>query len=374
MDAVNSESGNIVYWNCNHSKCQKLSYFANKNDISFQPQTNVMESKACYVAENKNFLTNFDCLMSLKQTCLNYLVANFELVDSLIGFPSILAKDLFICVVKKRPCFCDSQDAPLSIERWQHTMHIFSTAYKDELLKSINLSEKWLFLSLSIEHLVPFEYLEEIDISFCRIGNTHEILLLIGKLIYLKKLFLNNNNLTCDGVKNLTLSQRRAKTGLSRLQYLRLDGNDIKESSVMYLQSLPMLSVIVLDNKIDLSKTRCSYKFSECNLRTDHQFNIDATCKNEGWVVESLSHCIQQSEKRKERKNYYCTFYKKKKVNAKCPLYQSPTKSHCHECLVLCNNAKHYSISNKNKQQPKLLICPSNKRIALDSTVVHMYT
>ena len=334
-----------------------------------------IEADTTHQQRNRNLFLNSLCRnsteivspQSLKQTCVDFIIHNFGLVDCLKGLPVIVAKELFDSYIIKKPCLCSVKFSD-SVDRWQRDMAVFVSSHKQNVLKSIDLSGNWLFLSLQIEHVFSFLYLEELDISSCRVGDHHEVLFFIGKLELLKKLSLNNNNLTSEGVKNLTQYQRRAKKGLSKLEYLRLEQNKIENIALVYLQCLPLLSVIVVDNeKLKHACVRHLF-FSYCLSPNDHDFDIlcDKICVNEGWAVSLLENCIKKVSERNCAMPSSKNFYKKKRIAVKSfSSVSDPCSKFCGS-FILCSNSIHHS--HKHKHTFAFNCCNKTKKLNTDTS------
>ena len=294
------------------------------------------------------FIDSQSGMISLKARCIKYIVEKFDIVDSLVGLPEIIGKELFAYYVKQQPCICSNEPSP----EWQRDMTVFASAFKQNILQAINLSGYWLFSSLQIEHLFPFLHLEELDISSCKVGNHHEILLHVGKLEFLKKLSLKDNNLTGDGIKNLTLCRRRAGKGLSKLKYLKLDLNKIETIGFNYLRCLPLLKVLTVDKEeLNIFDKNNKLLFSLCNSLHDHDFDnfMVKSCKNHGWAIDLLQNCIESTRKVHNKRTSAPSkrFYKKRKVStnsSKLIIEHLPkTDNGSKISFAFCNNSAHHA-------------------------------
>jgi len=291
---------------------------------------------------------------SLNKICIDYVVLNFTLVDSLIGLPDIIAKDLFISYIQQSPCICSTATFN-SPNAWLKDMTTFAAAFKRNVLQSIDLSGEWLFLSLQIEHLYPFLHLEELDISSCKIGNHHEILFHVGKLEFLKKLSMRNNNLSNDGIKNLTLYRRRALKGLERLEFLRLDFNKIDNAGFEYLCCLPVLKVLITDKKGLLLKMFANDQrlvLRHCKTPHYHGSDVfmDKFCEDHGWVTEQFKKCIKTSRTICHKRSSSAStklFYKQRKISSESSkvTVQSTTDivAFTEASFLFCNDSRHHA-------------------------------
>ena len=311
---------------------------------SSKPRTSVVPlSSALYVSYR---------VLSLQQICVKFIVENLKFVDSFVGLPEIVGKQVFTGFTKNFRVVHYAE----ALKDWSDVIKLFVDAFKEQVLIALNLAESWLFLSHFVDHLSPFTCIREIDVSYCRIGNNHEILTLLGQLIFLEVLLLNNNYISTEGIKVLTKFRRRAKKGLNNLQYVRLDKNNLSYEALIYLNILPKLHVIVMDDAIfnSFDYEIFKIKFKLCNMKNDpHKLN-NVKVDNNGWAIPLLSSFMSSIDKRKtECKNFNVmknSFYKSKKSND----FKFFQESVCTNVMILCDCIKHHFekeiISKKNSK------------------------
>ena len=154
-------------------------------------------------------------LWSLKDISLRYIAYNIKLADSFVGLPEIVGKEIFDAC-----CKVGSLE-PSSSEDWATVLNIFCEAYQHLILKTLNLSGKHFFVNIDFETILSFTHLKVLDLSNCKIGDTHPILVHLHSFHHLESLSLSGNNFGVGGVKLLTQHNRRTRSGFRNLKFLR---------------------------------------------------------------------------------------------------------------------------------------------------------
>lgn len=108
---------------------------------------------------------------SLFLICLDYVAKNISMVESLEGFPDIVGEELFKKVHQNDRFGSDPKN-----------LKLFCEAYGGLVLSKLNLSSAHILTSNYLEYLQLFVCLTELDISHCRLGDTHELLSYIAHL------------------------------------------------------------------------------------------------------------------------------------------------------------------------------------------------
>lgn len=93
------------------------------------------------------------------------------MVESLDGFPDIVGKELFKKVQENDGFGSDPKN-----------LKLFCEAYGDLVLSKLSLSSGHILTSNYLEYFQLFAYLTELDVSHCRLGDTHELLSYIAHL------------------------------------------------------------------------------------------------------------------------------------------------------------------------------------------------
>ena len=112
---------------------------------------------------------------SLFQMCIQLVAKNLDLVESFQGFPSLIGEKIFRCAINSERFNSDSDYESLSLK-------LFTDAFRDEVLSLLNVSRQYLGLNYYIENFLMFKDLTELDVSYCGLGDDHEILTHISTL------------------------------------------------------------------------------------------------------------------------------------------------------------------------------------------------
>ena len=309
MDFRNDTWGGKLY--CfSHKRCRLSSVYASSDSgrVTYSRIVNPVVKDAKAVENNLISKPHTSCIVfkppDLKTTCMNMIVDNILAVDSLEGIPELIGEELFnFCNAKG---LFKSENAHVSPK----ILKIFTLAYKEAVLQTLNLSAQWMFVSMNSDFFHCFKHVETIDLSCCKIGDTHAILLYLSELSFLKKLFLHNNCLSIEGVKQLSVAHRRKKIGLESLEILRLDGNlHVNANAVLYLSSLPNLKIIIFTDNGNFSKMlkfldkRKVKNFGMCPYPAlHHKAEWECNnCSNVGWAASVIECHLQEVKKYMQR-------------------------------------------------------------------------
>ena len=107
----------------------------------------------------------------LFRICLDYVAKNISLVESLDGFPDIVGEELFRKVQEDGGFGSDPKN-----------LKLFCEAYGIQVLSKLSLSASHILTNNYLEHLQLFVCLTELDVSHCRLGDSHELLSYIAHL------------------------------------------------------------------------------------------------------------------------------------------------------------------------------------------------
>lgn len=222
---------------------------------------------------------------SLFDITLLFVADNIHHVDSLVGFPEQIGDRLF-AAAEENHVFSNGVISAKALQ-------LFSDAYKEMVLRSLCLRNRFPLLHERMNEIRTFHSLKSLDLFGCRLGDEHEIFLHLTSSSLascLIQLFIGGNGLSDAGLQKLTAPVRMMRKGLDCLQVLDLSYNPISERAFRYLTCLSKLE------KLDLSGT--SFKlgsrlktsiwsqlglvYSEEPLDTfDH-----VRCKTEGWAEQ----------------------------------------------------------------------------------------
>ncbi|CAL1542891.1 unnamed protein product, partial [Lymnaea stagnalis] len=190
---------------------------------------------------------------SLFTISLNFIVSRLSLIDSLVDFPDTIGLEIFRAAL--------AQDKFLHLKNSQLTrrsLQIFFLAYGDfGILESVSLKESQLFLNDVVDTCWwLFEHINYLDLSHCGLGDDHDILPLLMRGLKLKTLILQNNSLSDEGVRKLTVQPRMFKK-VSSLSCLDLSDNEVlTERSIKLLKCLSNLSLLKMSNTAFVSEAK----------------------------------------------------------------------------------------------------------------------
>lgn len=112
---------------------------------------------------------------SLLKICFKYVGRNLEILDSLIGLPEIIGKELFNFMIND--CVLFLQCVPL-IDEYNHKenhklrcLALFSEAFGEVVLQSLSLASFKMPIPSISKLLFCFEYLQELDLSGNMLGD-----------------------------------------------------------------------------------------------------------------------------------------------------------------------------------------------------------
>jgi len=114
-------------------------------------------------------------ILSLFDLCLNYVSTNVHNIDSLLGFPDVIAEKIFVTVVNRRvlQTFADEDCASV--------LQKFDKAYHSSLLEELHI-KSLAVLDQHFESFCTFQHIIKLDVSGCTLGDNHDYLLHISHL------------------------------------------------------------------------------------------------------------------------------------------------------------------------------------------------
>lgn len=245
-----------------------------------------------FVLKKEHFIFTYNPEGSLRYTTkslfditLLFVADNIHHVDSLVGFPEQVGDKLF-AAAEENHVFSNGDISAKALQ-------LFSDAYKDMVLRSLCLRNRFPLLHERMSEIKTFHSLKSLDLFGCRLGDDHEIFLhltsssLASSLI---QLFIGGNRLSDAGLQKLTAPIRMMRKGLDCLQVLDISYNPVSERGFRYLTCLSKLEKLDISGTVVKSgsklKTniwsRLGLIYSEEPLDTfDHR-----GCKTEGWAEQ----------------------------------------------------------------------------------------
>ncbi|XP_033007965.1 leucine-rich repeat-containing protein 42 isoform X1 [Lacerta agilis] len=239
---------------------------------------------------------------SLFSLVLSYIADNIHHVDSLVDFPEQIAEKLFYAA-DARQKFTEPRTGLCALQK-------FIDAYGSLVLQTLCLKNGYLVISEKLEEIKAFRDLTCLDLSFCKLGDEHELLDHITNktLSSLTRLLLKDNCLSDGGLRKMTAPVRVMKRGLENLSVLDLSCNPgITHLGLRYLLPFKKLNCLDLSGTclkdtnavVCWIQTQIGLVHSEVPLKEfDHN-----SCKTEGWAEQTIlqwEHAAQEAIKPQE--------------------------------------------------------------------------
>ncbi|XP_046844313.1 leucine-rich repeat-containing protein 42-like isoform X2 [Xenia sp. Carnegie-2017] len=259
-------------------------------------------------AQQIDINTQISC--SLFEICKSFVVKNLHLLESLEHFPEIIGFQLFLEAIREKSFHKDSNN-----------LKIFCLAYKDLILKQLSLQESAVLINEYIHYFECFEHLHSLNLSHCRLGDSHQYLTFTGQIKSLKYFNLKDNCLTDHGLAKWSLPYRMFENGPKFLQVLDLSCNP-----VLTVACLKSLLKFVHLKRLNLSGTgvchhdeiqRFNDRMNLCMMKELDEYERIVT---EGWAepfITELNCNLAIKSLRQKDKHCYgksASFYRKPKT------------------------------------------------------------
>ena len=114
-------------------------------------------------------------LFSLRTICISFIAVNIEHVDSLVGFPELVGKALFLEVEKGGHLYLHNPHCGV-------IMQLFLDAYHAAVLEHLTLGSAHLLINQHLDFWQRFTHLRILDLGGCRLGDGHDMLSFVGQL------------------------------------------------------------------------------------------------------------------------------------------------------------------------------------------------
>ena len=108
---------------------------------------------------------------SLLKMCFRYITQNLSILDSLVGMPEIIGKELFDFMLKNQ--VLTLENVPYSSknkgdENKLHCLMVFNEAFRDQIISSLSLKKSPKIMPHLSDFLICFDNVREMDLT----GNT----------------------------------------------------------------------------------------------------------------------------------------------------------------------------------------------------------
>ena len=221
--------------------------------------------------------------VTLRCLSLNFIAKNIASVESLEGFPSEIAREIF------NKCIDDNfKDFSNWIEQCI-ILRLFSEAYPKEFLISCKLTCIKTISELDYQIPIILSGLKQLDISGCSLGDSHDILPLLRTCKRLTSLSLSNNNLSYKGL--------RAVFGVQVIKSMKLEYLDVSANiSINHIgitrYVTPLMSIDKIVVSVKLSDLKEWNTKLLCNSFRYQKLVPEKLCyfENEGWAARLIDY------------------------------------------------------------------------------------
>ncbi|ELT88318.1 hypothetical protein CAPTEDRAFT_185261 [Capitella teleta] len=238
----------------------------------------------------------------LRDICFRYVAENIHRLESLVDFPEIIGEELW-----KYTEQLASVEAPT--DKACAIVDLFACAYEENALSKLNVNGRHIGLENCMSCILRFNYLREINLSECKLGDEHPLIAQIFTSFQcLTKLGLSDNALSDTGIQRLTSSLRILNQGPKDLQSLDLSCNPkINNRCVKYLRCLKQL------NALDLSGTAITeFQLSYLTRIADPEGTLHITFgETSGWLADRLEQWLN-AKPSMESSKVVSAFYSRK--------------------------------------------------------------
>lgn len=181
--------------------------------------------------------------MALQTLCIRFIASHAELLDSLEGFPEEIGKRLWDALMTLPDKFHGHQGAKILAN--------FAQAYPSLILETCRLCDIVVLDKYDLQFFALFQFVQELDLSGCKIGSEHDLLPRIHSFQSLSRLSLSDNVLNDSAMANL-INPFLYKGGFCRLIELDLTKNPLLTSkSVSRCLKVPNLQRLVLSLDVE---------------------------------------------------------------------------------------------------------------------------
>ncbi|XP_060555483.1 uncharacterized protein LOC132716264 [Ruditapes philippinarum] len=230
-------------------------------------------------------VANISRPQSLLDQCTEMVATHLDQVESFVGLPSLIGERIF-------NAGCNRERFKLDVEYSTQAVRLFTDAYEEQFLSSLSVSGEHLGLNYCLEQILLFRDLVKLDMSYCGLGDDHEMLTQFQNLNRLEVFSLRGNVITNTGIQKMTAPYRMFNRGPTCLQILDLrDNKQISKMCLKYLTKFDLLNTVMFSElQQEKSKTYGCWTLVEEKL----EINIDTV----GWAKVLIDRWMLQARQK----------------------------------------------------------------------------
>ncbi|RDD40217.1 Leucine-rich repeat-containing protein 42 [Trichoplax sp. H2] len=249
--------------------------------------------------------------LRLFETCLDYIAANVRHVQSFQGFPELIAEEIF-----HRWLANTSPSWPKA-----NPIQKMTEAYKSLILRCLCLKNcRILIDTYTPSFWLHFQFIEELDISHCKLGDDHQMLTYISQLkrqvqqqaaetqscfieilyqsldchqqLALTHLSLKDNYISDAGIMKWTIGRRFSSENFQDLVCLDLSCNlRVTDHCIRYLLAIKSLCDLNISNTsispIGLKQLQDMANFRQHGSLSNNilEYDFDNFTETSGWIA-----------------------------------------------------------------------------------------
>lgn len=238
---------------------------------------------------------NGGAAFSLFNMCLKFIARHIDMVESLHGFPEIVAERLFEqCVQQSIFCLSPTNNT----KQIDLNLKLFANVYTDVFITGLNLSNR---TPKQVNFLLPYvaaSNLVELNLSNCRLndlfgGESTLMDVLKNSAHSLRLLDLSCNDLDDGFLRKFTLPCRLNHVNMIKLEYVNLSANLRLDVNVLkYFSKFSCLNEVMLS--LRSRSTNSSFEqFKLCKCPIEKR-----TVLNRGWIERVNLDCLVDENER----------------------------------------------------------------------------
>ncbi|XP_066932058.1 leucine-rich repeat-containing protein 42-like isoform X3 [Clytia hemisphaerica] len=202
-------------------------------------------------AEEKKTTISLSVDGSLLKMCFRYISLNLSILDSLVGMPEIIGKELFDFMLKNQILTLENvpyEHKNKEDENRLHCLMVFNEAFEDQIISNLSLKHSPKIMPYLSDFLICFNNVRELDLTGISLNDS--VLSTFHNLTCLEILILAECGLCDFSIKKFSLPYRLFHNENIALEFL-----DLRDNKEITSKSLENLFVFPLLKKLNLSNT-----------------------------------------------------------------------------------------------------------------------